>query len=55
MRTASDLSVKTAIPMHWDLWKFSYQDPNILEEFKKYWSLKFEILIMRIGDIHVHS
>jgi L-ascorbate 6-phosphate lactonase len=53
LQTAKDLATKRAIPMHWDLWKFSYQDPVIIKELKKYLFPEVKILIMRLGDKYI--
>lgn len=50
LRTARDLRAKKAIPMHWDIWSYSYQDPIILNDLQKYEKNKVDILIMRLGD-----
>jgi L-ascorbate 6-phosphate lactonase len=49
-RTAQDLHPRKAVPIHWDMWKHSYQDPIILNDLSRYWEPKFELLIMRLGD-----
>lgn len=50
LRTARELQAKIAVPMHWDIWTYSYMDPIILNDFQKYENLKVNILIMRLGD-----
>jgi L-ascorbate 6-phosphate lactonase len=50
LRTARDLHTKKAVPMHWDIWTYSYQDPIILNDLQKYDQNKVDILIMRLGD-----
>lgn len=50
LRTARDLRAKKAVPMHWDIWTYSYLDPIILNDFQKYEQTKVDIFIMRLGD-----
>jgi L-ascorbate 6-phosphate lactonase len=49
-RTANDLQASNAVPIHWDIWKHSYQNPSILNELSRYFDLKSKLLIMRQGD-----
>jgi L-ascorbate 6-phosphate lactonase len=49
-RTANDLNTSIAVPIHWDIWKHSYQDPVILNELSRYLDFNSKILIMRQGD-----
>jgi L-ascorbate 6-phosphate lactonase len=50
LRAARDLRTRKAVPMHWDIWRYTYLDPVILYDFLKYWTPKLEVLIMRLGD-----
>jgi len=50
LRAARDLRAKKAVPMHWDMWKHSYQDPIIIQEIAKKLFPTVEVHIMRLGD-----
>jgi len=50
LRTARDLKARKAVPMHWDIWTYSYIDPVILNDMQKYEKQKVDITILRMGD-----
>ena len=50
LRVARELQAKKAVPMHWDIWRVSYLDPVVLNDFQKYEQSKVDVLIMRLGD-----
>lgn len=55
LRTVKDLKAKKAVPMHWDIWKYTRQEPSIIRNFLEYFDVNAEVLhLMDIGDSFVY-
>jgi len=50
VQIARDLKAKILIPMHWDLWKFSMEDPYLVEQISKTRKLDMKVIILRVGE-----
>ncbi|RLE80332.1 MAG: hypothetical protein DRJ51_06030 [Thermoprotei archaeon] len=47
---ARDLRCKVVIPMHWDIWKRTRENPNLVKIIAKEWGLNLEVVILDLGD-----
>ncbi|MBS7655717.1 hypothetical protein KEJ50_04360 [Candidatus Bathyarchaeota archaeon] len=55
VQIARDLGAKILIPMHWDLWSFSLENPNLVEREVKLRKYKIKTIILRIGEKYSYS
>jgi len=50
VQIARDLKTKVLIPMHWDLWSFSLENPYLIEQEAKMRKLDIKVVVLRIGE-----
>lgn len=50
VRIARDLNAKVVIPMHWNLWSFSMENPHLVEEEVRIRKLNMKVVILQIGE-----
>jgi L-ascorbate 6-phosphate lactonase len=50
VKIAQNLKCKILIPMHWDLWSFSLENPYLVEREIKKKKLKIKTVVLRIGE-----
>jgi len=50
VRIARDLNAKVVIPMHWNLWSFSMENPYLVEKEIKIRKLDIKAVILQIGE-----
>jgi L-ascorbate 6-phosphate lactonase len=50
VQIARDLGCKVLIPMHWNLWSFSLEDPYLVSQEVKLRALDIKVVILRIGE-----
>lgn len=50
VRIARDLNAKVIIPMHWNLWSFSMENPYLVEEEVKIRKLDMKVMVLQIGE-----
>jgi L-ascorbate 6-phosphate lactonase len=55
VQIARDLGAKILIPMHWDLWSFSLENPYLVEREVKLRKYKIKTIILRIGERYSYS
>lgn len=53
LEAARDLGARTLIPVHWDLWRRTREDPWLVKKIAGCWRLPVEVVILRLGDKHV--
>ncbi|KYH37905.1 MAG: MBL fold metallo-hydrolase [Candidatus Bathyarchaeota archaeon B24] len=54
LESARDLKAEVLVPIHWDLWKHTYEDPRMLKTIAETWGLDIDIRILRLGDSLVY-
>ena len=50
-KALEDLRAKAVVPIHYDLWKSTMEDPKLLELLIRAWGIKAKVIIMRLGDL----
>jgi L-ascorbate 6-phosphate lactonase len=50
VRAAMDLGARIVIPMHWDLWKRTCEDPRLVKLVADEWQAKIRVVVLRLGD-----
>ncbi|MBO3841904.1 MAG: MBL fold metallo-hydrolase [Candidatus Brockarchaeota archaeon] len=53
VEAARDLGAQTLIPVHWDLWRRTREDPLLVKEIAERWGLRVNVVILGLGDKHV--
>lgn len=53
VEAARDLGARTLIPVHWDLWRRTREDPLLVKEIAERWGLCVNVVILGLGDKHV--
>jgi len=38
------------VPMHYDLWKATREDPQLVEHVAKVWRAPVEVVVLSLGD-----
>ena len=50
VRAAIDLKAEIVVPMHYDIWKYTWEDPKLVEIIARHWNVNLKVIIMRLGD-----
>ncbi|MCX8181278.1 MAG: MBL fold metallo-hydrolase [Thermofilaceae archaeon] len=50
VKAAIDLKARTLIPLHYDLWKATREDPSLVEYVAKVWKTDVEVKVLCLGD-----
>ena len=50
VRIARDLKAKILIPMHWNLWSFSLEDPRLVHREVRLRGLDIDVVILQLGE-----
>jgi L-ascorbate 6-phosphate lactonase len=50
VKAALDLKAKILVPMHYDLWKATREDPQLVEHVAKVWRAPVEVVVLSLGD-----
>ncbi len=53
VEAARDLGAQTLIPVHWDLWRRTREDPLLVKEIAERWGLRINVVILGLGGKHV--
>lgn len=53
VEAARDLGARTLIPLHWDLWRRTREDPWLVEEIARRWGLSLQVVVLSLGDKYV--
>lgn len=49
-KAVEDLRAKALVPIHYDLWKSTKEDPKLLELLMQAWGIKAKLIVMQLGD-----
>jgi len=52
VEAARDLGASKLIPVHWDIWRRTREDPQLVKDIAQRWGL--EVVILDLGDKYVH-
>jgi L-ascorbate 6-phosphate lactonase len=50
VKAALDLKAKILVPMHYDLWKATREDPQLVEHVARVWRAPVEVVVLSLGD-----
>ena len=51
VRAAMDLGAEILVPIHYDIWKQTQENPRLVEIIANEWRAKVKVHIMRLGDL----
>lgn len=54
VEVARDLGASKLIPVHWDIWRRTREDPELVRDIAQRWGLPLEVVILRLGDKYVY-
>lgn len=50
VRAGIDLEAEMVVPMHYGLWKRTWEDPHLVELVAERWRAPLKAVIVRLGD-----
>lgn len=54
VEAARDLGASKLIPVHWDIWRRTREEPELVKDIAQRWALPLEVVILRLGDKYVY-
>ena len=54
VEAARDLGASKLIPVHWDIWRRTREDPQLVRDIAQRWGLSLEIVILGLGDKYIY-
>lgn len=55
VEAARDLGARTLIPVHWDIWRRTREDPELVRDIARRWGLTLEVVALQLGDRYVYK
>jgi len=55
VEAARDLGAHMLIPVHWDIWRRTREDPELVRCIVQCWGLPLKVVILRLGDSYVYK
>lgn len=55
VEAARDLGASKLIPVHWEIWRRTSEDPELVKHIVQRWGLPIEVIILRLGDKYVYK
>lgn len=49
-KAVEDLGAKTVVPIHYDIWKSTQEDPKLLGLILSAWGINAKLVVLRLGD-----